>query len=197
MLPSAASFVDPLLSTGFPLTLFGVTRLAEIITQHWASPSFTDRLENYASQTKKEATTAARLIGALYATMNNFQLFTSVSLLYFAAASFAETARRLHQHHLASSFLLCDDAVFGPACARLCEQARQASTEEECAETSAAILRAIEPFNIAGLGQAQRRNWFPVDPSDLIRAARKVEATPESVLNMLERSGFRTEHHDC
>ena len=31
LLPSAAGFVDPLLSTGFPLTLLGVARLAEII----------------------------------------------------------------------------------------------------------------------------------------------------------------------
>jgi FADH2 O2-dependent halogenase len=192
MLPSAAAFIDPLLSTGFPLALFGVTRLGEIITRNWASGSFAADLDRYASQTKKEAIATAKLIGALYATMNNFRLFTSVSFLYFAAASFAETARRLQKHHLASSFLLCDDAVFGPACARLCEQARKARTEEECAETSAAILRAIEPFNIAGLGQAQCRNWFPVDPADLIRGARKVEATPESVLNMLEHSGFRT-----
>jgi FADH2 O2-dependent halogenase len=192
MLPSAAAFVDPLLSTGFPLTLFGVARLGEIIAHHWASPSFTDHLEQYASQTKKEAVAAARLIGALYATMRDFQLFTSISFLYFAAASFAETARRLGKHHLASSFLLCDNPVFGPACARLCEQALHARTEEESAETSAAIRRAIDPFNIAGLGESQRRNWFPVDPADLIRGARKVEATPESVLDMLEQSGFRS-----
>src|SRR5206468_943554 len=31
LLPSAAGFIDPLLSTGFPLTLFGVDRLARAI----------------------------------------------------------------------------------------------------------------------------------------------------------------------
>ena len=34
MLPSAAGFVDPLLSTGFALTLMGIERLAQIIHKH-------------------------------------------------------------------------------------------------------------------------------------------------------------------
>src|SRR5213075_964570 len=34
-LPSAAGFVDPLLSTGFPLTLLGISRLAKIIDEDW------------------------------------------------------------------------------------------------------------------------------------------------------------------
>ncbi len=40
LLPSAAGFVDPLLSTGFPLTLLGVTRVAEIIESAWGSDQF-------------------------------------------------------------------------------------------------------------------------------------------------------------
>ena len=35
LLPSAAGFVDPLLSTGFPLTLLGIARLAQIFEQDW------------------------------------------------------------------------------------------------------------------------------------------------------------------
>lgn len=192
MLPSAAAFIDPLLSTGFPLTLFGIARLGEIITEGWGTPSFSDQLESYHVQTKKEAHAASQLIGALYATMGDFRLFTAVSLLYFAAASFSETARRLRKYHRAASFLLCDDPVFGPACAQLCEQARQACTDEESAQVSRAILRAIEPFDVAGLGDGERRNWFPADPADLIRAAGKVDATPESIMGMLEQHGFRS-----
>jgi FADH2 O2-dependent halogenase len=192
MLPSAAAFVDPLLSTGFPLTLFGVTRLGEIITNHWESRSLPDHLESYGAQTKKEAHAAAQLIGALYATMRDFRLFTSVSFLYFAAASFAETARRLRKNHLASSFLLCDDPIFGPAAARLCEQAAHARTSDESAAASTAILQAIEPFNVAGLGEVERRNWFPADPADMVHAAGKLDATPESILMMLKQHGFRS-----
>ncbi len=39
MLPSAAGIVDPLLSTGFPLTLFGILRLAQILDEAWTRPS--------------------------------------------------------------------------------------------------------------------------------------------------------------
>lgn len=179
MLPSAAAFVDPLLSTGFPLTLLGVSRLAEIITNDWYGG-----IQAYAAQTKKEALAAAQLIGALYATMHDFELFRSVSFLYFAAASFSETARRLNKHHLADSFLLCDDPVFGPACARLCERARQS------ADVNAEILEAIESFNIAGLGNPNRHNWFPMDANDLIQGADKVGASREEIMRLLERSGF-------
>ena len=190
MLPSAAAFVDPLLSTGFPLTLLGVARLAEIIAQDWESPRFVERIESYAAQTKEEALAAARLIGALYATMHNFPLFTSLSMLYFAAASFAETARRLGKHDLASSFLLCGDPVFGPACVRLCEQARRVRTEAEALQLRAAVTAAIEPFDVAGLCDAGRRNWFPVDPADLVRGAAKLGATQDEVKRLIELLGF-------
>jgi FADH2 O2-dependent halogenase len=38
LLPSAAGFVDPLLSTGFPLTLLGLARLARILEEDWEKP---------------------------------------------------------------------------------------------------------------------------------------------------------------
>ncbi len=190
MLPSAAGFVDPLLSTGFPLTLLGIARLGEIITLDWGSPSFAQRIETYAAQTRKELLAAARVISALYATMGNFALFTSISFLYFAAASFAETARRLDKHPLASSFLLCDHPVFGPACARLCRLAHQVRTEAESSDLRAEILHSIEPFNVAGLGEARRRNWFPVDPRDLLRGAGKLGVTEDAVRSLMQRFGF-------
>jgi tetracycline 7-halogenase / FADH2 O2-dependent halogenase len=40
LLPSAAGFVDPLLSTGIPLTLLGVSRIAEIIERDWGTQRF-------------------------------------------------------------------------------------------------------------------------------------------------------------
>jgi hypothetical protein len=88
MLPSAAGFVDPLLSTGFPLTLLGVKRIAGLLNSHWHRPSFRPQLKDYAQLTLLELDTAAQLVGALYATMNRFDLFRELSLLYFAAASF-------------------------------------------------------------------------------------------------------------
>jgi FADH2 O2-dependent halogenase len=190
LLPSAAGFVDPLLSTGFPLTLLGVARLAKIFAEDWDSERFATRLQRYAAQTDGELVATARLIGALYANMKDFPVFVALSLLYFAGASFSETARRLGKPHLAKSFLLYDDERFGPACAWLLERAMLARTEAESAKLSEDILRAIEPFNVAGLGNAERRNWYPVDAEDLIRAAHKVDASREEIVQLLERCGF-------
>lgn len=190
LLPSAAGFVDPLLSTGFPLTLLGVARLAEIIAQDWKTAAFDGRLQTYAQQTDRELLATARLIGALYATMNNFPVFVAISLLYFAAASYAEAARRLGKAHLASSFLLCDDAVFGPASSGLLDRALHPLTQVESAELVRDILSAIEPINVAGLGRPERQNWYPVEASDLLENAHKLEATRDEVLAMLSRCGF-------
>lgn len=190
LLPSAAGFVDPLLSTGFPLTLLGIDRLAAIIEHHWESPRFAQHLETYATQTDADLLAASRLIGSLYANLNDFPIFVPLSLLYFVAVSFAETARRLNKPHLAPSFLLHDHPHFGPSCIQLFERARQLHTTHESTQLSEDILRAIEPFNVAGLGNPQRRNWYPVEAQDLLDAAPKLNATREDIHQLLHRCGF-------
>src|SRR5207247_4125843 len=75
MLPSAAGVIDPLLSTGFPLTLFGVVRIGRLLSNHWRRPSFVAELAGYAQLTALELETTASLVGALYATMDRFELF--------------------------------------------------------------------------------------------------------------------------
>jgi FADH2 O2-dependent halogenase len=193
MLPSAAGFVDPLLSTGFPLTLLGVTRLAEIIERDWKTNRFSGSLSAYAAQTDRELLATARLVGSLYANMNNFDVFAALALLYFAAASFSEAARRLAKPELASSFLLCDDPRFGPACFELCERARQAMTPPESAALIRDILAAIEPFNVAGFGREERHNWYPVEAEDLLKASGKLGASREEIVSLLRRCGFDLE----
>ena len=191
LLPSAAGFVDPLLSTGFPLTLLGVTRLAEILERDWNSPRLTSSLTDYAAQTDADLLATAHLIGALYANMNNFPVFVALSLLYFAAVSYSEAARRLGKPDLASSFLLREHLDFGPACSSLLERARQPLSEEESHALSEEILKAIEPFNVAGLGDPRRRNWYPVDADDLLRSAGKLDATQDEIMTLLQRCGFQ------
>src|SRR6202041_2587619 len=96
---------------------------------HWGSPSFSPQLESYASKTREELLATSQLIGSLYANMNNFRVFKATSLLYFAAASYSETARRLGNSHLAQSFLLHDDSVFGPVCKDLLQRAMRLTSE--------------------------------------------------------------------
>jgi FADH2 O2-dependent halogenase len=190
LLPSAAGFVDPLLSTGFPLTLLGITRLAKILDEDWQKPGFATSLQEYAEQSDRELVATAELIGALYANMRNFPVFVALTLLYFAAASFSEAARRLGKVGLARSFLLCDDAMFGPASRSLIERARKPLKRAESQVLIRDFHTAIEPFNIAGLGRAERRNWYPVEAQDLFEGAGKLGATDAEIKAMLQRCGF-------
>jgi FADH2 O2-dependent halogenase len=190
LLPFAAGFVDPLLSTGFPLTLLGVSRLAEAIEQDWGTPHFENRLKQYAAKTDDELAAAERLIAALYASMNDFPLFTSLSMIYFAAASFTESARRLGRPELAGGFLMNDHPIFGPRSRDCLERARQYLTPKQREELKEQIQRVIEPFDVAGLGDLSRRNWYPVKAEDLFDAAHKLGASREEIENLLSRSVF-------
>jgi FADH2 O2-dependent halogenase len=190
MLPSAAGFVDPLLSTGFALTLMGVERLARILGRGFASDELAGRLEGYGGQTEGELLAASRLIGALYATMGNFPAFRAVSLLYFAAVSFAETACRLGKPELATGFLLREHASFGPASRRLLERARTLGGVEETQAFTDEVLRVIAPFNVGRFGDPALRNCYPVCAEDLLSASAKLEVGREEIVSMLDRSGF-------
>jgi FADH2 O2-dependent halogenase len=190
LLPSTAGFVDPLLSTGFPITLLGIRRLGEILQNDWGTPRFHSSLHRYEDQTSGEILAASRLLSSLYANMNCFPVFTALSLLYFAAASFSETAMRLKKSHLATSFLLHDHPTFGPACSNLLERSHHLSTKQKADRFIEDILQAIEPIDVAGLCNRQRRNWYPVDAEDLIKSSHKVEATQDEILRLLRSCGF-------
>jgi FADH2 O2-dependent halogenase len=181
MLPSAAGFVDPLLSTGFALTLMGIERLAEILD----SADLGARLQVYAQETDADLLAANRLIGALYATMGDFRAFTAVSLLYFAAVSFAETAHRLGKPELAPGFLLHLHPSFGPASRVLLERAYKPDRA-----LAADVQRLIEPFNVGGFGDPARHNRYAVRADDLLDARQKLGASREEIIRMLERAGF-------
>ncbi len=189
LLPSAAAFVDPLLSTGFPLTLLGLERLATSLETSWGGADFDACLERDSARTLLEADTAADLVAALYARFRDFPVFAALTHLYFAAASFAEAARRLGRPELSGSFLSGDHPVFGPALRASCRMALEddASRREALLTT---IRRAIEPFDVIGLSDPSRRNWYPVLPEDLLAGAHKLGATREEIEALLERIGI-------
>jgi FADH2 O2-dependent halogenase len=190
VLPSAAGVIDPLLSTGFPLTLLGVQRIARLLEVHWRRPSFAAGLGHYAGLTALELAIAAELIATLYATMDRFELFRELSLLYFAAASFSETVRRLGKPHLADSFLLCRHPVFSKQLRQICEAARRPLSAGETEGLARRIREAIEPFDLAGLTDRSRHPWYPAEPSDLFRNAAKVGAEENEIAAMLARCGL-------
>lgn len=190
LLPSAAGFLDPLLSTGFPLTLLGVSRLATALADHWRRPTLAVQLQAYAAATHDDLDATARLVAALYANMSNFAAFRAISLLYFAAASYSETARRLDKPQFADSFLLHRDPRFGPASCNLLERARHGIPRDETESFIKDVHRVIQPFDVAGLCTEPSLPWYPVEAADLQQAAWKLSASSEEITRMLERSGF-------
>jgi len=188
LLPSAAAFVDPLLSTGFPLALLGILRLARIVEDSWGRPDFDRSLAELGRRTLDEADAAARLTAALYASLGDFLAFALLTRLYFAAASWAEAARRLGKPERARSFLLFDDPAFGPALRRICDEAVDPDPRVRRAAAES-VRAAIEPFDVIGLNDEARRNWYPVEARDLFDNAQKLGATREQMEEMLERTG--------
>ena len=194
MLPSAAGVIDPLLSTGFPLTLLGVHRLVECLAQQTDDAGLAAALDVYARQTARELDATERLVAALYATMADFALFKRLALLYFAAASYGEAARRLGHPERARGFLLCDDPAFAgemAACADAALERPEGAARERLIER---IDRAIAPYDVAGLGDRARRDWYPVRADDLLEGAARLGATPAEVRTLLVRSGFYSGH---
>ncbi len=186
MLPSAAGFVDPLFSTGFALSLMGIERLARVLDSGFDSAELSD----YAEQTESDLLAASRIIGAMYATMGNFEAFVAVSLIYFAAVSFAETAHRLGKSQLATGFLLHRHSEFGPALRVLLERAHRLNGVGETQAFVKEVRRVIEPFNLGGFGEPARRNWYAVVAEDLFDAGHKLGASREEMAAMLDRAGF-------
>ena len=190
LLPSAAGVIDPLLSTGFPLTLLGLGRLLDILETTSAGTERQAALALYARTTQEELDVTEQLVGALYACMADPALFKRLSLLYFAAASYSETVRRLGRAHLAPGFLLNAHPHFGAelrACAALAATAPEDSARATLFDR---IERGIEPFDTAGLLDRTRRDWYPVLAADLVSSAAKLEASVEDLDRLLARCGF-------
>lgn len=193
LLPSAAGFVDPLLSTGFPLTLLGVQRLARVLElarggAHDAT--LETSLSAYAAQTLAELDITAELVAGLYACFDDFELFADLALLYFAAAMYAETVRRLGRPEKAPAFLLHTHASFGPALRACLDTAHRKPSGQARTELRATLQAAIEPFNVAALGDPRRRHWYPALAADLLAAAPKLEASSAEIQSLLARCGF-------
>jgi FADH2 O2-dependent halogenase len=176
LLPSAAAFADPLLSTGFPLALLGIHRLAEALEKDFATPRFDTRLAAYGALTLEEADRSARLVAALTGAFGDFSLFVELSKLYFAAAHFSESARRLGRPELAGTFLCGSHPQFGPAldaCCRAALAPRDAAGRERLL---ADVARAVALVDVGGLLDTSRRNWFPAPPVSVSCAASSVPA---------------------
>ena len=122
--------------------------------------------------------------------MNNFPVFSALALLYFTAASYSETVRRLGKPQMAKAFLLHDHPVFGPASKALIERAMDIAPGQESGRLRENILRTIEPLDVAGLSRHDLHNSYPVAAEDLLQSAFKVGSNREEIASLLQRCGF-------
>ena len=197
MLPSAAGFVDPLFSTGIPLTLLGIERLAPLLASAFAGsrrerrdepaplarpasgPRVADKSQDfmgYAERTLREADHTARFVAGCYAGFPAFAPFTDYSMFYFAAASFTEMFRRLRPGMPTRGFLGVDDDRFSGALGDL-----SPAVTAPPLDYARRVAAAIEPLNVAGLCDPGKRNWYGVDVDDTVRGAGKLGVSEEAV----------------
>ena len=187
MLPSAAGFIDPLFSTGIPLTLLGIERLAQRLGGPEGPPLGTDA---YNEVTLAEADHTARFIAGCYAAFPRFDAFTAYSMFYFAAASFSEMQRRLVPDRASSGFLRAADAGYVSAIRELSPAVRPSG-----ADLFARVAEATASINIAGLCNPELQNWYPVVLDDTIRAAHKLGLTAAQVRSALEFANVTSTPH--
>ncbi len=189
LLPSAAGFVDPLFSTGFALNLLGISRLGRLM-QDSREQLTPEALQIYATQTDDDLLATARLIGSLYACMHDFPTFRTVSLLYFAAATYSETTRRLGTTKVPAGFLLHDHPVFGPESKRILTRMTCARNPEERRRLCEDIYKLVEAFDVAGLAKRPANHSYPVRAEDVLASAAKLGTGKQEIREMLQRGGF-------
>lgn len=196
LLPSASGFIDPLLSTGFPLNLLAIQRLGKLLHEHWNRPELAQRLSEWGRLSNEEQETTALLVGALYTCMDRPETFNRLALAYFTSASFCEASRRLGLFHDRDTFLLQRHPSFGPqlksTCRSLIHRVRTAGTSLslDVEDLHHRLDHLVVPFNIANLGRCDRKNWYPVDPLDLMEGAVKLGVDPISIETLLRKMGM-------
>jgi FADH2 O2-dependent halogenase len=118
--------------------------------------------------------------------MGRPRAFEALTMLYFASASFAESALRLGRPHLAPGFLLRDHPDIGPVFRALLADAGRVPEQPWIDR----VARAIEPINVAGLCRPGNGHWYGVETADLLAGAAKLESTPAEIGAMLARCGI-------
>lgn len=180
LLPHAFCFLSPLFSTGIAWSLLAVERLA-LLLETGAPP---EGLNRYGDLLATEADHLQKLVGGAYEAMGDFDRFAAGSLLYFAAASFAEASQRLlpgpADGWAWNGFLGSTDPVTREMLDRTLAALRGPDFEDE-------IRNVIAPRNLAGLADPARNRLYPVDLEPLVENAGLLGLTREEIRREIPR----------
>ena len=188
MLPSAAAFIDPLFSTGIPLTLLGIFRLACVLNDPPGEVR-SENLKHYEEMTFQESDYVAEFIAGCYGSFRRFELFKMFSMYYFAAASFAELSRRIPGARRFSRFMAADSGEFSSS---LRHNARLLKSGEciDPSEFFARVEEGIDPINIAGLHKREKNSWYDVNLDDVVVGAKKLGIEPADIIPILQSADW-------
>jgi FADH2 O2-dependent halogenase len=178
VLPHTFCFLSPLFSTGIAWSLLAVERLALLLE---GDPG---ELRRYGDLLDQEADHVQELVAGAYGTMRDFDRFAAYSLVYFAAASFAEASQRLLSAPAKgwswNGFLGSTDPITREMLERGLAALRRPDFEEE-------IRKAIAPRNLAGLADPARNRLYPVDMEPLMENAGLLGLTREEIRREIPR----------
>ena len=151
-LPATAGFIDPLHSTGIAHSLFGVRRLARILTATASADQRRQQLQNYSAKVIDELRLVDELVEGCYAALPDFRLWGHWCMLYFAAVTSMEQATGGGND---PSFLRADDREFRAMLTAARLQLQSAidggSAEAACHAFEDWLREAIQPWNNVGL----------------------------------------------
>ncbi len=199
LLPSAASFIDPLLSSGFPLTLLGIQRLGSILksinpgSDFVGSEDFYRSINQYSYQTRDESNITAKLVAKMLLNLDKPRVFQALTRFYFVAASYSEIMRRLHRPEQAEGFLLSQKPEFRLSFENLIDSlpdTNEPGWEQKFQKWSSEQLHALHPFDVMGMTNTTRSGRFSALASDLLNAADRIGVSKNELQEFLVNSGF-------
>jgi FADH2 O2-dependent halogenase len=163
-LPNTIGFIDPLHSTGIAQTLCGVRRLAHILATTWEGEEMPTLLTRYDRTVRAELQFIDLLVDGCYHSLGAFELFTSYSMLYFAAAISYEHRFAKGKVDPMDAFLCADDArlvdIVKAAHQKLVSIPRDSADRSITDAFAEDVRRWIEPYNIAGLCDPSVNNMY-------------------------------------
>jgi len=166
-----------------------VERLARIVAESWGTKEMDARLERYGLEALGEADVTASYVGACHEAMKSMDVFAPLSMFYFAAASFAEMARRLDSPATPRRFLASDDERFVRGMGAAVRRVRAGSAFEDPKRFERTVSCAIDHRNIAGLCDSGKANWYGVDFEDVVRGAGKLGLADDRIRAWIAANG--------
>ena len=173
LLPHTAGFIDPLHSTGIAHSLNGIEQLVQIFAASWGTEQLANNLQNYSDRVIRELKFIDTLVAGCYPCFGQFDLLTTYTMLYFAAAITYEE-RRMEAKNSGRAFtheFLCADEkplvdTVQTAFEKLQSIINAYITSTVVEGYREDVKAALAPYNTAGLFSPRINNMYEYTAAD-------------------------------